>query len=97
MNKKRVVDVVTECMMNNQLMSLTYKRERDKKQITRTVEPYEVKEVEGYWYLYAYDRTGGYKKVEGKATGQRTRNTKSFILENIVSVRNQQRDFIPRY
>jgi|3_EtaG_2_1085321.scaffolds.fasta_scaffold02992_9 predicted DNA-binding transcriptional regulator YafY len=92
MNKARVVDVVSECMANNQLMSLTYKRERDKKQITRMVEPYEVKEVGGYWYLYAHDTTGGYKKGKG-----RTKTTKSFILENIVSVRNVNREFIPRY
>jgi hypothetical protein len=92
MNKVRVVDVITECISNSLLMTLTYKRERDNKQITRLVEPYEVKEVEGYWYLYAHDTTGGYKKGQPK-----TRTTKSFILENIVTVRNNKREFIPRY
>jgi len=91
-NNARAHDIIIECYSNHYLMSLTYKRERDGVQITRTVEPYDVKEVSGFWYLYAYDTTGSY--VKGKESNRRM---KSFLLENIISVRSQKREFEPRY
>ena len=92
-NNDRAREIIAECYSNNYLMSLTYKRERDGKQITRTVEPYEIKEVKDFWYLYAYDTTGRYVKAEGN----NNRRIKSFLLENIISVRSQKREFEPRY
>ena len=92
MNKARTADIIVECVANSNLMLLTYKREKDNRQIVRTVEPYEVKEVEGFWYLYAYDTTG--RRVKGES---RTRRIKSFLLNNIVSVSSRDREFKPRY
>ena len=45
-NNARVVKAIRESMTNNFILSLTYKRERDNRQITRMVEPYEIKEME---------------------------------------------------
>lgn len=96
-NNARVVKAIRESMTNNFILSLTYKRERDNRQITRMVEPYEIKEMEdgpkGQLYLYAYDRTGGTSRV----TGKRTRNIKTFLLENIVTAQSQKRVFKSRY
>jgi len=79
-------------MTNNLLMSITYKRERDSKHITRQVEPYEIKKLDtGREYLYAYDRTGGMRNKI------RVRSIKTFLLDNIISAHTQKRVFTSRY
>ena len=89
--------IILECIAFRYLMNLSYKREKDNKRIKRTVEPYEVKKIDGSWYLYAYDTTGGTAIVDGRPSALKTRNIKSFLMKNIITVRNQRREFVPRH
>ena len=94
MNNKLAAQTIIECISGKKLMSLTYRRERDGRQISRMVEPYEVKkEDNGEMYLYAYDRIGRYDKKVGKMN----RSIKSFRINNIISLTKQAREFKPRY
>ncbi len=79
--RKRTYSSLIECMDSNNLVSITYRKLETNRIIVRIVEPYEFKKEDDKIYLYAYDRTG------------RTRGTKSFLLDNIISARKQGREF----
>jgi predicted DNA-binding transcriptional regulator YafY len=84
LNKRRDNQEIIECLENKKLLVITYRKKTTNRVITRTVEPYEIKETGNDKILYAYDRTG------------RTRNTKSFYISNIISAKKQERLFTPR-
>ena len=85
MNQTRAAKTIIECIRNNNIMRLSYRKSSgSKRAIVRMVEPYEIKQEGDKKYLYAYD-------VSGK-----TKTIKSFLLENILSAQKQARVFTPR-
>ena len=80
MNITRAANTITESIVNNNILRLTYRKKENNRIITRMVEPYEVKND----YLFAYDTTG------------KTKSIKSFALNNIISLQKQNRRFTPR-
>jgi predicted DNA-binding transcriptional regulator YafY len=81
LSAKRTNRTIIECIRENFLLSISYRKIETNRIIKRIVEPYELKREGDNIYLYAYDRTG------------RTRNTKSFLLDNILSAYKQDREF----
>lgn len=82
--RKRTNRAIIESIRDNKLLSISYRKIETNRIIKRIIEPYEFKTDGEKIYLYAYDKTG------------RTRSTKSFLLDNILSAYKQGRDFIPR-
>lgn len=82
--RKRTNISLIESIATSTLVNIRYRKIETNRIIQRIVEPYEFKKEGDKIYLYAYDRTG------------RSRGTKSFLLENILSAQKQGREFIPR-
>lgn len=82
--RKRTNKTIINCIKENLLVSISYRKIETNRVIKRIVEPYELKKEDNNIYLYAYDTTG------------RTRSTKSFLLDNILSAYKQGREFTPR-
>lgn len=82
--RKRTNISLIESIAASTLVNIRYRKIETNRIIQRIIEPYEFKKEGDKIYLYAYDRTG------------RSRGTKSFLLENILSAQKQGREFIPR-